>query len=308
MKLLKGSCSFILAFIVAAAPLHAAVKAFDHSLWDSFLKKYVNGEGEVDYSAVKKDPSALLDYLKLTSQGEPPKFREEGIAFWMNVYNAGVIRLVLEHYPVTNVQKIPGFWDITVIQTATYGIVRGADGSQKVKRGKKQYSLNGIRIKELIKTYHDEKIHLALSCGARGCPPLQRQAFTGENVEGRLFLAARSFVNDPKEVEIVPGKKKIKLSKILEWYGKDFNLDFGTPEKIGKFTNDEMSVLSFLAYYLEDEAKVEYLEEGRYKIDYLPFDWSLNDWKNNPSAVPSPPEEGAALPVATSSASLSKKT
>ena len=69
------------------------------------------------------------------------------------------------------------------------------------------------------------------------------------------------------------------------WYGlfkfleKDFKLDFGTPEPFGDFAKEDTAILAFLAYYLEDEAKAEYLQEGRYKIEYPAFDWSLNDWR-----------------------------
>jgi len=86
-------------------------------------------------------------------------------------------------------------------------------------------------------------------------------------------------VNNPKYVQIVPGSKKIQLSRIFKWYAPDFDLDFGSPERIGKFQRGDVSILSFLAYYLEDDAKIEYLQEGNYKIKYFPFDWSLNEWK-----------------------------
>ena len=106
-----------------------------------------------------------------------------------------------------------------------------------------------------------------------------REAFTGPKVEGQLFLLTRKFVNDPVFVDVTPGRKKIRISKIFKWYGKDFKLDFGTPEPRGKFSEDDNAVLSFLAYYLEDEAKGEYLQEAKYKIEYPAFDWTLNDWK-----------------------------
>ena len=113
-----------------------------------------------------------------------------------------------------------------------------------------------------------------------------REAFTGPKVDGQLFLLARKFVNNPVFVDITPGRKKIRLSKIFKWYGKDFKLDFGTPEAFGKFSPTDTAVLSFLAYYLEDEAKGEYLQEANYKIEYPPFDWSLNDQKTSDERSP----------------------
>jgi len=253
--------SFLFLLCSFPAGLHAAT-AFDHSAWDAFLQKNVTENGDVDYRSVAKDPKALDDYLtKLMSTSELEMVswpREEALAFWLNLYHALLIKMVVANYPVTSVQKIPSFWDIGLSHF---------------------YSLNDIHMTKLMGVYHDEKIHLVLSMAAKGGPKLMREAFTGPKVEGQLFLLTRQFVNNPVFVDVTPGRKKIRISKIFKWYGKDFKLDFGTPEPRGKFTETDNAVLSFLAYYLEDEAKGEYLQEAKYKIQYSPFDWSLNDWK-----------------------------
>jgi hypothetical protein len=259
-------------FLLCAFPvaLYAAT-AFDYSDWDAFLKKNVDEKGEVDYRSIKKDPKELNDSLAVlmaVNEREMASWpREEALAFWMNAYHATMISLVVESYPVTSVQKIPSFWNIAAFH---FG---------KRVKNQRQYSLNDIRVKNLIGVYHDEKIHLALSMAARGGPKLMREAFTGPKVEGQLFLLTRKFVTDPVYVDITPGRQKIRISKIFNWYGKDFKLDFGTPEPRGKFSASDNAVLSFLVYYLEDEAKGEYLQEAKYKIEYLSFDWSLNDFK-----------------------------
>ena len=252
------------------AGLHAAT-AFDYSAWDAFLKKNVNENGEVDYQSITKDPKDLNDCLAslmAVSEGEMASWpREEALAFWLNAYHVVLIKLVVENYPVTSVQKIPSFWDITLFH---FG---------KRIKDQAQYSLNNIRMNKLIGVYHDEKIHLALSVAAKGGPQLMREAFTGPKVQGQLFLLTRKFVTDPAYVDITPGRKKIRISKIFKWYEKNFKLDFGTSEPRGKFSESDNAVLSFLAYYLEDEAKGEYLQEAKYKIEYPAFDWSLNDLK-----------------------------
>lgn len=259
-------------FLLCSFPVClCAATAFDHSAWDAFLKKNVNEKGEVDYQSVAKDPKELDDYLaNLMSvrQSDMTSWpREEVLAFWMNAYHAILIKSVVENYPINSVQKIPSFWDIALFHF-------GKRGDDQV-----QFSLNDIRVKNLIEVYRDEKIHLALSVAARGGPKLMPEAFTGPKVEGQLFLLTRQFVTDPSHVEITPGQKKIRISKIFKWYAKDFKLDFGTSEPRGKFSESDNAVLSFLAFYLENETKGEYLQEAKYKIEYPPFDWSLNDWK-----------------------------
>jgi len=248
-----------------------AATAFDHSALDSFLKKHVSESGMVDYQSIAKEPKDLNDYLSnlmaVTEMEMVSWPREEALAFWLNAYHAMLLKLVAENYPVPSVQRIPSFWDIALFHLGP----RTKDSMQ--------YSLNDIRAKNLIGVYRDEKIHLALSLAAKGGPRMMREAFTGPKVEGQLFLLTRQFVNDPALVDIQLGRKKIRISKLFKWYAKDFNLDFGTPEPLGKFSEADSAVLSFLAYYLEDEAKGEYLQGAKYKIEYPAFDWSLNEQK-----------------------------
>ncbi|HOW59709.1 MAG TPA: DUF547 domain-containing protein [Candidatus Omnitrophota bacterium] len=258
-------------FLLPASTLQAANR-FDHSLWDAFLKKYVNEKGEVNYQAVVRDPKLLNDYwnslLSSNLQLIQTQFsREESLAFWLNVYHAALIKLVTEHYPISSTQKIPSFWDITLVHF-------GKEGDKT-----RQYSLNDIRIKNLMAIYRDERVHLALSMAAQDGPPMMREAFTGPKVQGQIFILTRQFVNNPRFVDIVPNRKKIFISPIFKWHGKDFKLDFGVPEPIGNFSMVDTAVLSFLAYYLEDESKIEYLQGAHYKIEYPAFDWTLNDWK-----------------------------
>lgn len=258
--------------------MHTITGPFDHSVWDQFSKQFVNEKGEVDYAAVKKDPSLLDRYLKQLSEIEEFSDedwpREEKLAVWLNLYHAGVIRMVVNHYPLKSIKDIPGVWDITFLTTAGDRI-----------------SLNDIRARQLLGAYRDEKINVALSCGARGCPRLRQEAFTGPRVEGQLFLAAKEFVNDPERNEIIPEKKRVLLSSIFDWYAGDFLLDFGIFENQKGWDQNKFAVLSFLAHYLDDAEKIEFLEDGEYKVQYKPFDWSLNEWRR-------PQEKTAsALPV-----------
>jgi hypothetical protein len=178
----------------------------------------------------------------------------------VNAYNAAVVRAVITHYPVESMLRIPGIWDMEIIRVAD-----------------EPKSLNEIRRADLMDNFRDEKIHFALACGAVDCPALSREAYAGPKVEGQLFQAVRNFVNNPYRVVIVPGEKKIRLSRIFQWYGEDFRIDFAVFPDDQRFSILENSVLSFLAYYLEDARKVDHLESRQFKIKYLPFNWRLND-------------------------------
>jgi hypothetical protein len=255
--------------LALAAPLVCAeppTKPYDHAAWSQFLKQHVNEQGDVNYGALQKDPALLDAYLKelsaldfLNLQEWP---REELMALWINAYHAALIKNVLKYYPIKNVHEAPGFWDEDVLNI-----------------GGRLFGLNEIRTRFLLDIYRDPKIHTALSYAAKSGPKLQREAYTGPTVEGQLFQTARHFVNDPDKNQIVPGSKKIHISKIFEWYPKDFEFDFGVFENERGFENQIFAVLSFIAYYLDDEEKIRYLEDSKYKVKYLSFDWTLNDWK-----------------------------
>ncbi len=247
-------------------------RSFDHSAWQKFLQSFVNEKGEVDYRGVTKDPSLLVAYLNKIAALSPQDVtetneawpREERLALLINLYNASIINAIRQHYPVHEMHNIPNVWEI-----------------QNIKYGPKKLSLDRLKLENLIGVYRDEKIYFALACGAKACPRLIQEAYTGPRVEGQLFLAVREFVNDPNRNRIIPGKKKIEISRLFQWYGSDFNLDFGVFENDRGLPPSEFSILSFLAYYLEDAAKVTYLEDGNFKIKYLPFDWSLNEWNRD---------------------------
>lgn len=261
----------LLSLFLLPQTLPAQQIPFDHSLWDQFLKTYVNEAGEVDYARVQREPETLRQYLAAAESVIAEDFsawpREERLALLVNLFNAAVIEIATKHYPIKTLNEIPGVWDLPA-----------------VKLGGKNLSLNQLRQVHLVGQFRDEKIQTVLSSGAKSAPMLRREAFTGPRVEGQLYLAARDFVNDPLRNPIQPGKKHLTISRIFKWYAGDFKLDFGFRDEDDKYSVEENSVLAFLAYYLDDRAKIEYLEERRYKIKYAVFDWTLNDWKSSPGA------------------------
>jgi len=257
--------SVLLSTFIAVAP-------FDHSPWDQFLKKFVNDKGKVNYAAAQKDPSLLDAYLQKIKEipaGELEGWlREERMALWINAFNAGVVRLVLKHYPAKTVMEIPGFWEEQAIEVGT---------QSKEKGGKANlFSLGQIEDNILRQSFRDEKILFALSKGARGSPRLRPEAYNGPQLEGQLYLATREFVNREDQNQIDPVKKKVVLSRIFKWHAADFLFNWGDFPEPPKWRPEEMAVLSFFAHYLEDPKKVEFLKEGEYKVKYETFDWDLN--------------------------------
>ncbi len=263
-------CAFSGSVCAYAARLE---KPYDHSLLDSFLRKYVDEAGEADFAAMKENSAPLDKYIAQLGKIDENDFlewpREEKIAFWINAYHAVALAQILKAWPIKSVQDIPSIWD------TKYLVLQ-----------QESYSLNEIRNSKLIGEFKDEKIHFALSSLSKTGPKLLGEAYTGPKIEGQLFTAARNFVNDGEKNKIIPGEKKIYLSKFFRWYAGDFSFNFGTSrDNEEDLSKEEFSVLSFIAYYLDDPAKIEYLEEKKYKIKYLPFDWSLNAQDNSAPAA-----------------------
>jgi len=229
-------------------------KTINHKPWDKFLKKYVmmaeDGLNRVAYGKVSKaDGAALKTYIAgLEATAISDYSRDQQFAFWVNLYNAKTVDLVLGDYPVSSIKKIKGGffnagpWDAKVVT------VEG-----------KRLSLNNIEHGILRPIWKDPRIHYVVNCAAVGCPNLARQAFTANKIDKLLDMAARDYVNTPRGVSIKGGK--LTVSSIFEWYQADFGgTDKGVIAHIGKYASPALKQeLSSIMRIYDDT-----------------YDWSLN--------------------------------
>jgi hypothetical protein len=230
----------------------------DHRPWDRFLRAYVvtshpSGVNRASYGAVTdKDREILGEYVReMESIAVSGLSRPEQEAYWINLYNALTMRVVLEHYPVKSIRDIdisPGFfavgpWDAKLLS------IEG----EKV-------SLNDVEHRILRPIWRDNRHHYAVNCASIGCPNLQPEAFTPEKTERLLNEGASAYVNHPRGVLLE--EKKLTVSSIYKW----FQVDFGGSRE---------GVIGHLLIYAGGPLRSE-LEafEGRLRYDY---DWSLNE-------------------------------
>ena len=233
----------------------------DHTRWQEFLDRYVK-EGEqgfnlVHYAAVNTSDKQKLDqYIADLSNITIRSYQKtEQFAYWVNLYNATTVQIILNHYPVKSITKVGsglfsfGPWDekhLTIEQ-------------QKV-------SLNDIEHTILRPIWKDKRIHYAVNCASMGCPQLSSKAFTSANTESELQKAEKAYVLHPRGFRIKGNV--VVLSKIYDWY----QIDFGT--------NAGDVVRSFMPYFPDEESQERLdswlaLPKDRQKVSY-DYDWSLN--------------------------------
>jgi hypothetical protein len=210
-----------------------------HEAWDVLLKKHVSATGQVNYKGIKAEKSKLEDYLKTLSTNAPEESwsKAEQMAFWINAYNAFTVKLIVDNYPTSSITKVDA----------------GKPWDQKwIKIGSKTYTLNNIENDILRPQFKDARIHFAVNCAAKSCPPLLNAAWTAANLNANLDAQAKKFINNPAFNKL--SEKKAEVSKIFEWYAADF----------GK-------LIDFLNKYATTKVS------AKAKVSYLEYDWGLNE-------------------------------
>ncbi len=236
-------------------------ETFTHDLFDSVLTQHVNELGRVDYSRLQKNPEDLNAYLRLLSETSPdshPKMfptHDHELAYWMNAYNAFVLKGVIDHYPIESVRKVKLFY--------------GFFWHLKFRAGGRSHTLHEIENKIIRERYKDPRIHFAINCASLGCPRLPQKAFRAEDLDSFLDDLTKEFVSDPEKVEVT--SDSIRLSKIFEWYKDDF-LDYLKNE----YHHKDPTLVDYLEKYLPAEEHA--LIKGK-KIKFMDYDWGLNDQK-----------------------------
>jgi len=261
-------------FVLGVAPAAAAPKAepwpfwaandpgsrtsIDHTPWDRFLKKYVvtnhpSGINRVRYASVTPDDRKSLDvYVQHLQRVEVTRLnRSEQKAYWINLYNALTVKVVLDHYLVKSIRDIkisPGLFS------------SGPWGAKLVTIQGQNASLDDIEHRILRPLWKDNRVHYALNCASLGCPNLQPEAYTPANTEALLEKGVREYVNHPRGVRFEGDR--LHLSGIYDW----FQTDFGGSDE---------TVLRHLQQYVAPDV-VGRLKGFHGKISY-DYDWRINE-------------------------------
>ena len=204
----------------AGATSEGAAAVPDHGPFNALLQRFVDASGNVDYAGFKAAHPKLKAYLKSLDSNPPEDAwrREDGLAYWINAYNAATLDLILDNYPLSSIKDLDGGnpWDV-----------------KRVRLGGQVYSLNGIENDVIRPRYGDARIHFAVNCAAASCPPLRNEAYTGDRLEEQLGEQTRAFLNDDGFTEV--DGDAVTVSSIFDWYGEDFG---DVARYIGKYRDD----------------------------------------------------------------------
>jgi len=216
-----------------------------HDEWTQLLKKHVAANGKVNYEGFQTNITLFNSYLNTLSNNPPGNNwnSSDKIAYWINVYNAFTIKLILDHYPVKSIKDISSGlpminspWDIKFF-----------------KIGDVDFDLNTVEHEILRKEFEEPRIHFAINCASFSCPKLRTEAFEGDQLEVQLEEQAKDFIFNPDKNDL--STTPIKLSKIFNWFESDFEVLGGVPTFIQKYKLD-FDIAS--------------------KISHLDYDWTLN--------------------------------
>jgi hypothetical protein len=214
------------------------------------VKAHVKPNGLVDYKGFIREKPKLERYLNLLSEHAPDRSKwtkNEQLAYWINVYNAYTVKLIVDFYPTKSIRDLGPRIKIPLIKDVWH--------YKFFKIAGVEMSLDEVEHGILRKEFDEPRIHFAINCASISCPALLNEAFVAERLDAQLSKVAVSFINDPTRNKL--SVQAVQLSPIFSWFKGDFT-------KKG-------TLIAFLNTY----AKVKISPSAR--ITFLDYNWKLNE-------------------------------
>ena len=227
----------------------------DHEPWDTLLQKYVNETG-VNYKAwhaSQEDLNSLDQYIATLSHASArqPADAANQMAYWINAYNAVTIKGIMQEYPTTSIRNFTS-------ETGGYNVWKNL----LLNVAGQQISLDSME-NQILRPMGDFRIHFAIVCASKGCPPLSNRAFDGECLEDQLAASSKTFFAQAQNFQYDPNQGTMKLSSIIQWFPGDFGAD-------------QAAQLRAIAKYLPTEQAQAAANANSVRVSYLDYDWGLN--------------------------------
>ncbi|NKB36101.1 MAG: DUF547 domain-containing protein [Gammaproteobacteria bacterium] len=221
-----------------------------HEPFSQLLAETVDN-GHVDYSKIKGDVR-FGNYLKALQQTRPENYatQEEKLAFWINAYNALAIKGIIDGLSPSSF-----FGRVSYFKTTDYEVAGKSINLYDLER-------------DIIIPFDEPRIHFAIVCASYSCPKLRAEAYLADTLEAQLEDNAIDFLNDPVKNSFDVKKKRANLSKIFDWFEKDFKSHSGSVQK-------------YVAQFVKDNGIKSALMNEDYKVKHLKYQWTLNGSLDN---------------------------
>lgn len=261
-----------IAWLFAAAAPTARAQAFDHShaAWTTLLRRHVRlldgGRAtQLRYAAMAQDRAALKAYLDALSAVPAEAFdgftKAQRMAFLVNAYNAFTVELILTRYPrLESIKDLGSF--LQSPWKPKWVPLLGA-----------KVSLDDIEHGMLRQRgrFDDFRVHFAVNCASIGCPALREEAFVAERLDMQLDDMAQRFMSDRSRNRYNAERRRLEVSKIFDWFGEDWTLGHRGVSSLQQFLARHADRLA------DGPADRERIRAGGVPVDFLDYDWRLND-------------------------------
>lgn len=265
---MKKGLLLLATLMMSVGALQAA--CMNHTILEGILKANVDNEGFVDYDAIRIGKGGdLYEYLSFLEDADLKDCNEsDKMAFWINAYNATMIKKVLARPNLKKVSEDFGLFDEPVKIARQH--VSLNDIEHRILRSdpEKGGPIDGLSLQEF-----DPRVHFALVCAAIDCPRLLKKAYAGNSLNAVLQANAVSFANSPKHLSLEDGR--LVVSTLLKWYGNDFEKLGGVPAYLRSLTEPSLRPDA-----KEIDAKLmnDFPDNVTFK-----YDWTLNSVRNKPT-------------------------
>jgi hypothetical protein len=254
----KGLALLLLLLPLTIAAPASAQQEPDYSQWNRILAAYYDPARGMNYGALKARDAAALQALR-HQLGRVNVVRlspKQQLAYWINVYNVNVVATVVEAYPVDSIR------DISTDPIIRLNVFR----KERVPFGGALLSLDDVEHKKIREGFKDARIHFAINCAAKSCPPIRPEAFTGAKLDAQLDDQVRRFLAGHVRFERDGDELTIHTTKIMDWFGEDFDKWGG-----GR--------AAFIRRYVTPDKQRHFAGAKEIDVEYDDYDWALNDRK-----------------------------
>ena len=266
-----------------ASAANADKPPFNYETYAQVLKTCVDDTGMVDYKQLKANRTRLdifaLAMTRLDSKIYKNWSDSQKVAFWLNAYNALTLKAIIDNYPIKS-----SFFKSRIYPKNSIRQIPGVWSKIKFKIMRKNTTLSHIEHEILRKEFDEPRIHMAMVCAAMSCPPLRNEPYTAEKLDAQLNDQTKKFLAEPKKFKIDRKNNKVYLSPIFKWFAADFITKYATKTPIPGQDKNVSAVINFITKHCEDNI-ADYLKKGKFKVEYLKYDWSLNEQPKKKQAV-----------------------